>query len=49
MKTKKINSQFIFSKNNIVLINNSREKDKWHPINFQWKPIFELKKEINSI
>jgi len=48
MKNKKINSQFVFSKDNIILINTSREENKWNPINFYWKPVFELKKEMKS-
>jgi len=48
MKNKKISSQFIYSKESITLINTSREKNIWNPINFYWKPILELNKEMKQ-
>ncbi len=45
MKTK-----YVFSKDNRVFMeeNGDGEKEKWHPINFQWIPIERLRSELNK-
>jgi hypothetical protein len=48
-KTKtSINSQFVFSENNQVLINSDRNNDEWFPINFQWIPVMKLNKNMQQ-
>lgn len=41
-----LNSQFVFSENNQVLIN--RNNEEWFPINFQWIPIVKLRKNMKQ-
>jgi len=47
MKKNNINTQYVFTKNNTVFINN-KEEEKWYPINFQWIPVFKLKQEMTQ-
>jgi hypothetical protein len=41
-----LNSQFVFSENNQVLINCRTNEEEWSPINFQWIPIVKLRKKM---
>ncbi|WP_347926089.1 hypothetical protein [Pontimicrobium sp. SW4] len=43
-----ISSQFIYSKDNEVLIQLDRSKEQWFPINFQWIPVLELQRSMNK-
>ncbi|WP_298535388.1 hypothetical protein [uncultured Algibacter sp.] len=37
----------VVSKKNKVFIKSNTESNKWHSINFQWIPVFELNKTMN--
>ncbi|MBU3822210.1 hypothetical protein KO566_09075 [Flavobacteriaceae bacterium XHP0103] len=38
-KRKVINTQYVFSESNVVLINLQNKMREWYPINFQWVPV----------
>jgi len=39
MKSKIINSNYVYTEDNIVSIKINKEKNEWYPINFQWIPV----------
>ena len=43
-------TKYAFSKDNKVFMKEigDDEKEKWHPINFQWIPIERLRSELNK-
>ena len=54
MKTKSKSvekTKYVFSKDNEVFMkeNTQGEKEKWHPINFQWIPVVRLSNEFNKM
>lgn len=41
-------AQHVFSKNGTVFVRSSQvmKMDEWAPINFYWRPVLELEKEL---
>lgn len=47
MKTKTIKTKQVYSEKNQEKVYLKRINEEWHPINFQWIPVFKLKNELN--
>lgn len=48
MNTKKIKTQYVFSKDNTVSILINAETNIWSQVNFQWIPIAKLNKSMSK-